>query len=171
MEKLDTNTLKTPLDIPVGTILTQHWCNSTSFYKIVGRTEKSVLVVEVPSKHTRFEHEGGGTGYQYKLPDEERLAVLEKKYKEINAEYGFDVLSKKATQKDFEKAEIDAANKGKRFYDEYFPISNNRSYLLPKRIMVKPAKNGGFYIPGVIRGSWCGNMQLWSGEEVSDYYN
>lgn len=79
MEKLDTNTLKTPLDIPVGTILTQHWCNSTSFYKIVGRTEKSVLVVEVPSKHTRFEHEGGGTGYQYKLPDEERLAVLEKK--------------------------------------------------------------------------------------------
>lgn len=171
MDRLDTNTLKTPQDIPTGTILTQHWCNSTSFYKIVGTTAKSVLVVELPTKHTRFEHEGGGTGYQYKVPDEERLVELEKAYEAVKKEYGFDPLSNKATQADFQKAHEIAEAKGKHFWDDYGIVSNNRSCLTPKRIMVKPAKNGGFYIPGVMRGSWCGNMQLWDGGEVSDYYN
>ena len=171
MEKIDPSTLKTPLDIPVGTIITQRWCNSSTFYKIIGRTAKSVLVVMLPSKQTRFEHDGGGTGHSYKLPDEALLARLEKRYKEANEEYGFDVLSKKATQADFETAKQLAASKGKNFWDDFSIISNSRECLIPKRIMVKPAKNGGFYIPGVHRGSWCGNMMLWDGEEISDYYN
>ena len=50
MEKLDTSKLESPKDIPVGTILVQHWCNSATFYKIIGTTNKSVLMVKMPSK-------------------------------------------------------------------------------------------------------------------------
>ena len=169
MDKLDINSLKTPMDIPVGTILTQHWCNSSTFYKIVGTTKKSVLVVQMPSKTTHFEHEGGGTGYSYKTIDEDRLANLEAQYKAFKEKYGFDPLSNKATQADFENAHKKFGSET--FWHDFGDISNCRAALTPKRIMVKPAKNGGFYIPGVIRGSWCGNMNLWNGEDISDYYN
>lgn len=171
MEKLDVTKLETPKDLPIGTILTQHWCNSSTFYKIVGTTNKSVLVVKMPSKQTRFEHEGGGTGYSYKLPDEDTLTQLEAAYKACNKKYGFDVLSNKATREMFDEAHQKAKAAGANFWDDFGVISNNRDCLVPKRIMVKPSKNGGFYIPGVHTGSWCGPMQLWNGEEVSDYYN
>ncbi len=171
MEKLDPSTLKTPIDIPVGTILTQHWCNSSTFYKIIGTTAKSVLVVKMPSKNTRFENEGGMTGHQYKLPDEDRLVQLEAKYKAVNEKYGFDTLSNKSTREQFDKACKSAQAKGENFWDDFGDVSNNRDCLMPKRIMVKPTKDGGFYIPGVHRGSWCGNMMLWGGEEISDYWD
>lgn len=111
-------TFKTPKDIKIGTILVQHWLNSVSYYEVVRTTEKSVVVAEVPKKHIRFEHEGGGTGYNYVMPDTDKPRYSEE-----------------------------------------------------KRIFVKPAKDGGFYIPGVHRGSWCGNMHIWDGEEDSEYYN
>ena len=169
MDKLDISALKTPMDIPVGTILTQHWCNSSTFYKIVGTTKRSVLVVEMPSKPTHFDHEGGGTGYGYKTIDEDRLAELETKYKAFKEKYGFDPFSNKTAQADFDNAHKKFGSKVFWYYFE--DISNHRAALTPKRIMVKHAKKGGFYIPGAIRGSWCGNMNLWDGEDISDYYN
>lgn len=164
MEKFET-----PNDIPVGTILVQHWCNSSTFFKVVGTSKKSVLVVKMPSKQTHFDHEGGGTGHSYKLPDEEALRELEAAYKACNKKYGFDVL--KGTHEQFEEAKKIAKAKKENFWEDYFVVSSNRESLMPKRIMVKPSSTGSFYIPGYYRGSWCGPMKLWNGEEVSDYYN
>lgn len=164
------NTLNTPKDLPIGTILVQHWCNSVSLYKVIKTSEKSVTLVEMPKKRTHFENEGGCTGYQYYMPDAERLEALEKKYEAVKSEYGFDPLSNKATQRDFQNAHLKAEAKGKHFFDDFSPISNNRSSLVPKRIMAKPAKNGGFYLPGVVKGSFCGNLAIWNGQEVSAYY-
>ena len=150
MEKLDIKSLKTPEEIPAGTIMVQHWCNSSTFFKVVGTSKKSVLVVKMPSKETHFDHEGGGTGRAYKLPDEEALRSINAAYKACSKKDGFDVL--KGTNEQFDEAKkIAKAN--------------------TKRIMAKPAKDGGFYIPGYYKGSWCGPMQLWNGEEISDYYD
>lgn len=170
MEKLDLSKLNSPEDIPIGTILVQHWCNSSTFFKVVGTSKKSVVIVKMPSKQTRFEHEGGGTGYSYKLPDEEALQRLEKAYKECCDEYGFDVLSKKATEQNFLNAKEQAKSNGKCFWDDYGVVSNNKDCLVPKRLLTRPSKDGGFYIPGAFRGSYCGPMLLWDGEEVAEYY-
>lgn len=170
MEKLDLSKLNSPEDIPIGTILVQHWCNSSTFFKVVGTSKKSVVIVKMPSKQTRFEHEGGGTGYSYKLPDEEALQRLEKAYKECCDEYGFDVLSKKATEQDFLNAKEQAKSNGKCFWDDYGVVSLNKDCLVPKRLLTRPSKDGGFYIPGAFRGSYCGPMLLWDGEEVAEYY-
>lgn len=164
MEKLDVTKLESPKDIPVGTILVQHWCNSSTFYKIVGTTNKSVLVVKMPSKQTRFEHEGGGTGYSYKLPDEDGYKKIEKAAKDFTEKY--DVDPAHITNEVWEKLK-----NNEQFKKDWCNISSYTSYLEPIRKIVKPAKNGGFYIPGVHTGSWCGPMRLWDGEEVSDYYN
>lgn len=170
MTRIDVDKLKTPKDIPMGTVLVQHWCNSSTFYQVISSTDKSVTLTKIPSKQTRFEHEGGGTGYAYKMPDFERLEKLYDSYRACCNEYGFDVLSNKATQLDFQNAHLKAKANGKHFWDDYGDIHNNKDCLIRKRIMIKFTKDG-FYIPGVIKGSFCGNMQLWNGEEISDYYN
>ena len=92
MNMLDVKSFKSPEDIPIGTILVQHWCNSSTFFKVIGTSKKSVLIIKMPSKQTHFEHEGGGTGYSYKVPDEEMLRNVEAVYKACNKKYGFDVL-------------------------------------------------------------------------------
>ena len=169
MNMLDVKSFKSPEDIPIGTILVQHWCNSSTFFKVIGTSKRSVLIIKMPSKQTHFEHEGGGTGYSYKVPDEETLQNVEATYKACNKKYGFDVL--KGTREQFDEAKKTAKAKKENFWDEYVVVSSNRECLMPKRIMVKPSTTGGFYIPGYYKGSWCGPMQLWKGEEVSDYYN
>ena len=169
MNMLDVKSFKSPEDIPIGTILVQHWCNSSTFFKVIGTSKKSVLIIKMPSKQTHFEHEGGGTGYSYKVPDEEMLRNVEAAYKACNKKYGFDVL--KGTREQFNEAKRIAEANKENFWDDYVIVSNYRECLLPKRIMVKPSTTGGFYIPGYYKGSWCGPMQLWNGEEVSDYYN
>lgn len=169
MEKLDIKSLKSPEDIPAGTIMVQHWCNSSTFFKVIGTSKKSVLVVKMPSKRTHFDHEGGGTGYSYKMPDEETLKNVEAAYKACNKKYGFDVL--KGSREQFDEAHKLAKANNENFWDDFTVVSNYRECLQPKRIMAKPAKDGGFYIPGYYKGSWCGPMQLWNGEEVSDYYD
>lgn len=172
MEKLDLSKLNSPEDIPIGTILVQHWCNMSSFFKVVGTSKKSVAVVRMPDKQTRFEHEGGGTGYRYILPDEEALQKIEKAYKDCCDKYGFDVLSKKATEQDFQNAKELAKSEGRCFWDDYAIVSNNKDCLIVKRIMTKPSSKGGFYIPGYFRSSsWCFPMHLWNGEEVAEYYS
>ena len=169
MNMLDVKSFKSPEDIPIGTILVQHWCNSSTFFKVIGTSKKSVLIVKMPSKQTRFEHEGGGTGYSYKVPDEEMLRNVEAAYKACNKKYGFDVL--KGTREQFNEAKRIAEANKENFWDDYVIVSNYRECLTPKRIMAKPSSTGGFYIPGYYKGSWCGPMKLWNGEEVSDYYN
>ena len=169
MNMLDVKSFKSPEDIPIGTILVQHWCNSSTFFKVIGTSKKSVLIVKMPSKQTRFEHEGSGTGYSYKVPDEEMLRNVEAAYKACNKKYGFDVL--KGTREQFNEAKRIAEANKENFWDDYGVVSNYRECLLPKRIMVKPSSTGGFYIPGYYKGSWCGPLKLWNGEEVTDYYN
>ena len=166
---LDVKSFKSPEDIPIGTILVQHWCNSSTFFKVIGTSKKSVLIVKMPSKQTHFEHEGGGTGYSYKVPNEEMLRNVEAAYKACNKKYGFDVL--KGTREQFNEAKRIAEANKENFWDDYGIVSNYRECLLPKRIIVKSSSTGGFYIPGYYKGSWCGPMKLWNGEEVSDYYN
>lgn len=158
-----------PEEIPAGTIMVQHWCNSSTFFKVVGTSKKSVLVIKMPSKETHFDHEGGGTGRAYKLPDEEALRSLEDAYKACNKKYGFDVL--KGTNEQFDEAKRIAKANKENFWDDYAVVSNNRESLLPKRIMTKPTEDGGFYLPGYYKGSWCGPLKLWDGNEISDYYN
>lgn len=166
-KELKMKQFETPKDIPIGTILVQHWCNSSSFFKVIGTTNKSVLVVKMPSKQTHFDHEGGGTGYSYKLPDEEAMQKLEDAYEAYNKKYGFDIF--KASQEQFNDAKktVDYEE----FLNDYVDIINNRQCLVPKRIMIRPLVDGGFYIPGYFRGSMCGPMKVWNGEEVFDYYN
>lgn len=158
-----------PEEIPAGTIMVQHWCNSSTFFKVVGTSKKSVLVIKMPSKETHFDHEGGGTGRAYKLPDEEALRSINAAYKACNKKYGFDVL--KGTNEQFDEAKRIAKANKENFWDDYAVVSSNRESLLPKRIMAKPTENGGFYLPGYYKGSWCGPLKLWDGNEISDYYN
>lgn len=81
MEKLDIKSLKTPEDIPAGTIMVQHWCNSSTFFKVIGTSKKSVLVVKMPSKQTHFDHEGGG------LPIGATSTAIEKNWLWIVVDY------------------------------------------------------------------------------------
>ena len=168
MEKFDISKFKSPEDIPIGTILVQHWCNSSTFFKVIGTSKRSVLIIKMPSKQTHFEHEGGGTGYSYKVPDEETLKSVEAAYKACNKKYGFDVL--KGTRDQFDEAKKIAEANKENFWDDFEIVSNYRECLTPKRIMAKFLEDG-LCIPGYFKGSWCGPMQLWNGEEVSDYYN
>lgn len=136
MEKLET-----PNDIPVGTIMVQHWCNSSTFFKVVGTSKKSVLVIKMPSKQTHFDHEGGGTGHSYKLPDEETLNELEAAYKACNKKYGFDVL--KGTHEQFETAK----SKNESFWDDYFVVSS----LCLKELWQSLQKTVGFISLGITK--------------------
>lgn len=168
MNMLDVKSFKSPEDIPIGTILVQHWCNSSTFFKVIGTSKKSVLIIKMPSKQTRFEHEGGGTGYSYKVPDEEMLRNVEAAYKACNKKYGFDVL--KGTREQFNEAKKIAEANKENFWDDFAIVSNYHKCLIPKRIMAKFLEDG-LYIPGYFKGSGFGPMQIWNGEEVSDYYN
>lgn len=110
-----------PKDIPVGTILTQYWLNSMTYYMVTRTTKKCVEFVDIFDTQVGFDHDGGGTGTRYCMPD---------------------------FVKTFER-------KG-----------------CPKKILkvTKPAKGGGFYIPGVHSGFMCGPMRLWDGTPDSEYY-
>lgn len=160
---MEINELKSPKDIPLGTIFVQHWLNSISYYKLVGTSAKSVTFVEVPKKQVRFENEGGFTGHSYVKPDLDRLAELEKSFGELVNEIGINPFD--CSDKEWEK--LPDSKKNKVWSAN---IWNHKSSFKPKRIMVKPCKDGGFYIPGVQRGSWCGNMHIWNGEENSEYF-
>lgn len=163
MEKLDITKLNTPKDIPIGTILVQHWLNSISYYKITKTSEKSITIIEVPKKSIDFDHDGGGTGTNYVMPDLDRLTQLDEEFGKLEKEIGFNPYS--CSDKQWES--IPDSLKQKVWNSNLW---NNQSSFKEKRIMVKPAKNGGFYIPGVHRGSWCGNMMLWDGTKDSEYY-
>ena len=58
-----------PKDIPVGTILTQYWLNSVTYYMVTRTTKKCVEFVEIFDTQVGFDHDGGGTGTRYCMPD------------------------------------------------------------------------------------------------------
>ena len=117
----ETELPETPKDIPIGTILTQYWLNSMTYYMVTRTTKKMVEFVEIPDIQIGFDHDGGGTGTRYCMPD---------------------------FVKTFER-------KG----------CSNKFLKL-----TKPAKGGGFYIPGVYKGFMCGPMRLWGGTPDHEYY-
>ena len=117
----ETELPETPKDIPIGTILTQYWLNSMTYYMVTRTTKKMVEFVEIPDIQIGFDHDGGGTGTRYCMPD---------------------------FVKTFER-------KG----------CSNKFLKL-----TKPAKGGGFYIPGVHKGFMCGSMRLWGGTPDREYY-
>ena len=117
----ETKLPETPKDIPIGTILTQYWLNSMTYYMVTRTTKKMVEFVEIPDIQIGFDHDGGGTGTRYCMPD---------------------------FVKTFER-------KG----------CSNKFLKL-----TKPAKGGGFYIPGVYKGFMCGPMRLWGGTPDSEYW-
>ena len=117
----ETELPETPKDIPIGTILTQYWLNSMTYYMVTRTTKKMVEFVEIPDIQIGFDHDGGGTGTRYCMPD---------------------------FVKTFE-------HKG----------CSNKFLKL-----TKPAKGGGFYIPGVYKGFMCGPMRLWGGTPDHEYY-
>ena len=117
----ETELPETPKDIPVGTILTQYWLNSMTYYMVTRTTKKMVEFVEIPDTQVGFDHDGGGTGTRYCMPDFVRT---------------------------FER----------------------KSYSNKFLKLTKPAKGGGFYIPGVYKGFMCGPMRLWGGTPDHEYY-
>ena len=117
----ETELPETPKDIPIGTILTQYWLNSMTYYMVTRTTKKMVEFVEIPDIQIGFDHDGGGTGTRYCMPD---------------------------FVKTFER-------KG----------CSNKFLKL-----TKPAKGGGFYIPGVYKGFMCGPMRLWDGTPDHEYW-
>ena len=58
-----------PKDIPIGTILTQYWLNSVTYYMVTRTTKKCVEFVEIFDTQVGFDHDGGGTGTRYCMPD------------------------------------------------------------------------------------------------------
>lgn len=110
-----------PKDILVGTILTQYWLNSMTYYMVTRTTKKMVEFVEIPDIQIGFDHDGGGTGTRYCMPD---------------------------FVKTFER---------KGYSNKFLKLT-------------KPAKGGGFYIPGVHSGFMCGPMRLWGGTPDHEYY-
>lgn len=104
-----------PKDIPVGTILTQYWFNSMTYYMVTRTTKKCVEFVDMFDTQVGFDHGGGGTGTRYCMPD----------------------------------------------FVKTFECKDYSNKFLK---LTKPAKGGGFYIPGVHSGFMCGPMRLWAGK-------
>lgn len=117
----ETKLPETPKDIPVGTILTQYWLNSMTYYMVTRTTKKMVEFVEIPDIQIGFDHDGGGTGTRYCMPD----------------------------------------------FVKTFECKGCSNKFLK---LTKPAKGGGFYIPGVHSGFMCGPMRLWGGTPDREYY-
>lgn len=152
----------TPKDIPVGTIFTQHWLNSSTYYIVTRTTKKGVEFQEIPDTQVAFECLGGPTGDLYIMPNFVEYAKNQEAIKAFEKKYG-DPTSNAVVEKIFKNR----TNKPTEAQEAFWDLPRNIKKTLK---IVKPAKNGGFYIPGVMQGGWCGNMQIWSGEPITEYY-
>ena len=165
--KLDISKLESPKDIPVGTILTQYWLNSMTYYMVTRTTNKSVEFVEILDIQIDFDHDGGGTGTRYCMPDLVRTKKEQDAYKAFVKRTGLDIFNLK---RNAEWPQEWFHNLSKKDKDEYFSFHNFNG--CSKKILkhVKPAKNGGFYIPGPHTGFMCCTMSLWDGTPDREYY-
>ena len=153
-----------PKDIPVGTILTQYWLNSMTYYMVTRTTKKMVEFVEIPDIQIGFDHDGGGTGTRYCMPDFVKTSEVQKAYQGLVERSGIDFFNLKAWhQEEFDKL-------SKEDQDLYFNLSNYSGCFKKFLKLTKPAKGGGFYIPGVHEGFMCGSMRLWGGTPDHEYY-
>lgn len=155
-----------PKDIPVGTILTQYWLDSMTYYMVIRTTQKFVEFVEILDTQVGFDHDGGGigTGTRYCMPDFVRTFEAQKAYQGLVERSGLDFFNMKAWhQEEFDKL-------SKEDKDLYFNLLNCKGCSKKFLKLVKPAKDGGFYIPGVHSGFMCGPMRLWDGTPDHEYY-
>ena len=153
-----------PKDIPVGTILTQYWLNSVTYYMVTRTTKKCVEFVEIFDTQVGFDHDGGGTGTRYCMPDFVKTFEAQKAYRGLVERSGLDFFNLKAChQEEFDKL-------SKEDQDLYFNLFNYRSCFKKFIKLTKPAEGGGFYIPGVYKGFMCGPMRLWGGTPDREYY-
>lgn len=165
--KLDISKLESPKDIPIGTILTQYWLNSMTYYMVTRTTNKSVEFVEILDTQIDFDPDGGGTGTRYCMPDLVRTKKEQDTYKAFVKRTGLDIFNLK---RNAEWPQEWFHNLSKKDKDEYFSFHNFNG--CSKKILkhVKPAKNGGFYIPGPHTGFMCCTMSLWDGTPDREYY-
>lgn len=163
LESIKDKDFDSPKDIPVGTIFVQHWLNSISFYEVTRTTRKGVELREFPKAEVSFDHDGGGTGTRWNMPDFEYRAKLQNRYADFTKKYG-DVKNDKKAAAAFWDLCREEASLRRLYYSVESP------YLKKVLKMVKPCKDGGFYIPGIHQGYWCGSMRLWNGEPSSEHY-
>lgn len=153
-----------PKDIPIGTILTQYWLNSMTYYMVTRTTKKGVEFVEILDRQIGFDHDGGGTGTRYCMPDFDLTYKAQKKYRDFVKRTGLDIFNMKTWPREkFDKL-------SKEDQDLYFNLSNCKGCSKKILKITKPAKDGGFYIPGVHEGFMCGSMRLWGGTPDHEYY-
>ena len=153
-----------PKDIPVGTILTQYWLNSVTYYMVTRTTKKGVEFVEILDTQVEFDHDGGGTGTRYCMPDFVKTFEVQKTYKDFVERTGLDIFNMKTwTREEFDKL-------SKEDQDLYFNLSDCKGCSKKILKITKPAKYGGFCIPGVHEGFMCGSMRLWDGTPDHEYY-
>ena len=153
-----------PKDIPVGTILTQYWLNSMTYYMVTRTTKKWVEFVEILDTPIKFDHDGGGTGTRYCMPDFVKTSEVQKAYQGLVERSGIDFFNLKAWhQEEFDKL-------SKEDQDLYFNLSNYSGCFKKFLKLTKPTECGGFYIPGVHKGFMCGPMRLWDGTPDREYY-
>ena len=160
----ETKLPETPKDIPVGTILTQYWLNSMTYYMVTRTTKKWIEFVEILDTQVDFDHDGGGTGTRYCMPDFVRTFEAQKAYRGLVERSGLDFFNLKVWhQEEFDKLSKEDQNL-------YFNLHNCNGCSKKFLKLVKPAKGGGFYIPGVHSGFMCGTMKLWDGTPDREYY-
>lgn len=160
----ETKLPETPKDIPIGTIITQYWLNSMTYYMVTRTTKKGVEFVEILDRQIDFDHDGGGTGTRYCMPDFVRTAEAQKKYQDFVKRTGLDIFNMKT----WPREEFDKLSKEDR--DLYFDLHNYKGCSKKILKITKPAKGGGFYIPGVHSGFMCSSMRLWDGTPDREYY-
>ena len=153
-----------PKDIPVGTILTQYWLNSMTYYMVTRTTKKCVEFVGILDTQVGFDHDGGGTGTRYCMPDFVKTLEAQKAYKTFVERTGLDIFNMKT----WPREEFDKLSKEDRGL--YFELVNCKGCSKKILKVTKPAKGGGFYIPGVHSGFMCGPMRLWDGTPDHEYY-
>lgn len=159
----ETKLPETPKDIPVGTILTQYWLNSVTYYMVTRTTKKWVEFVEILDTQVGFDHDGGGTGTSYCMPDFLRTLEAQKAYKTFVEHTGLDIFNMKACPR--EEFKLSKEDRGL-----YFELINCKGCSKKNLKVTKPAKGGGFYIPGVHSGFMCDPMRLWDGTPDREYY-
>lgn len=83
MKNVNGTALTSAKEIPVGSFLVEHFCNSIAFYKVLSTTNKTLKIMRVWDEQTHFENAGGPVGYRYCKPtdrpyDGEYTKVLKK---------------------------------------------------------------------------------------------
>lgn len=155
-------------DLKPGTILTQYWLNSMTYYMVLRTTKKSVVLVEVPDIQVSFDHDGGGTGHRYCMPDFARYAGIKKRHDDAVATFGSDPLLAACLQEN-----SDLYNRLAQANKETWVLNRwpDLTYIKPITKRVHDTPDGkGFWITPVRSGTFTGSMHIWDGTVDCEYY-